>query len=73
MNATATTTAIRYLACNACSIALTDPEFPVDPKVEDKFHGTGRLYMGEGFELKRQRPCYFCGNLTDRMIQWTTY
>ena len=73
MNATATATTIRYLACNACSIALTDAEVPVDPKVEEKFHETGRLFMGEVLELKRQCPCYFCGNKTDRPIQWKRY
>ena len=63
----------RYLACNSCSIDMIDTEFPIDPKIEEKLRETGRLYMGDGFELKRQLPCYFCGNNTNHMIQWTTY
>ena len=73
MNATATATAIRYLACNSCSIDMIDTEFPINPKIEEKLRETGRLYMGEGLDLRRQRPCYFCGDKIDRAIQWTTY
>lgn len=66
-------TAIYYLACNECSIALSYAETPVDPKVEEKMIEAGRLFMGSGREVNYMRSCDFCESETDRMIRWDRY
>ena len=64
---------IYYLACNDCSIALTDAEVPVNRKVEEKICAAGRLFMGSGREVNYMRSCDFCGSETDHMIRWDRY
>lgn len=66
-------TVIYYLACNDCSIALTDVEVPVNSMVEEKFYAAGRLFMGSGREVNYMRSCDFCESETDRMIRWDRY
>lgn len=66
-------TAIYYLACNDCSIALAYAEVPVDPKVEEKIEAVGRLYMGTAREVNYMLSCDFCGRETERMIRWDRY
>ena len=63
-------TAIYYLACNNCSIAMTDVEVPVDPTVEEKIEAVGRLYMGTAREVNYMLSCDFCGSESDYMIRW---
>ena len=69
MNATYT----YFLACIDCTVAMTDPEVPVDPMVEEKFYLAGRLCMGSGRDFKCARLCDFCESETDHMIRWDRY
>lgn len=59
-----------FLACNDCSIAMTDPEVLVDPMVEEKFDMAGRMLMGLHHEFSYKHPCDFCGIKTDNLIRW---
>ena len=63
-------TAIYYLACNTCSIAMTDVEVPVDPKVEENFNAAGRLFMGTARTVNYMLSCDFCGSASDYMLRW---
>ena len=62
-----------YFACNDCSIALSDAEVVVDPKVEERIQEAGQLLMGVGIGLRRYCACDFCGEKTKRIVQWESY